>query len=109
MYNRGKNVRNKGKRTEKKVAALRMQANWFYETDAKEMNAITVGNPYTLCVNCNLYTTLLPENASCHIRGLYRVFQICRVSLARLLFLGDSNQSPTYFPDNPIERVIANI
>lgn len=81
----------------------------FTKPTRKRWTAITVGNPYTLCVNCNLYTTLLPENVSCHIRGLYHVFQICRVSLANRVFFGECRVNMQYFLDNPMERVISDI
>jgi len=46
--NKKKKAKEKEARIRREVSSSRMRANWFCETDAKEMNAITVSNLYIL-------------------------------------------------------------
>lgn len=94
--------RKKGKKEHKYEDKSRIRANWFCETDAKEMNALTVNVIHIIyTTGCNLYMNVHPETVPC--QGLSITFQTYSI-LCEYDSLG--NIKSVYLLGNPIEHVI---
>lgn len=97
MYNRGKNVRNKGKRTEKGSCVADTGELVLRNRRERDERYHRGQSIYTVCELQSLYDVASRKCILPHSRIIPRVFQICRVSLARLVFLGDSKRSQYVF------------